>query len=266
MPFPIDWDLYRSKSDIEKKAYITSLTQDGCEVLMEELDFVLSHSDITSSFKSVGVFSFHYGIARNRFYLDVGREDFSNLFEPVLARVTKLFRKVVNVEDLNLYHLTLSEECAYAMLSLPSLRYISIANCELVDDSSLPPCPSIINARLFFNDPIDLSSWSFVRSCVNLRTLYICAGGDLDGIDPGAEFRGTCNPFRALERLTLKRLDWDDIEVMSLWIEGARELRLTHLKVEAGDIGYAFVTVEWLLAALQEAPLRVLVLDGLCYM
>lgn len=264
LPFHLDRPLYRSKSEPEKRRFLEAQARHARDRLVEELDFVLSRPEITSSLLRVHMFGYRYDEAGELLGYDIDSQHYLDFFGPIDTRVNALFQKAINVTTLFLNFFVITEDIARAIMSLRSLRKLTVSGCSLVGDPSLPQCPSLVNATLLL-DLTQLSCWKLIRSWVNLRSLRIRSGSDLQGIGPGIEFRMSCNPFRALERLILERVDSEEIEEMCFWVQAARELRLTHFKVEAGGSAMYPRDLARILVSLRAAPLQVLVLDGLHY-
>lgn len=264
MPFRLDWRLHEDKPEAEKRQFLEAQARHARDILVEELDFVLSHPEITSSLLRVGMFGLRYADAYDRLDFAVNSQEYLDFFGPIHTRVNDLLHKAKNIGSLFLGHFPIPEDVASAAMSLHSLRAIVVSCCELLGDGSLPQCPTILNASLIVG-PTHISSWKFLKSLVDLRFLRIrCSSGER-GMGPGIEFRGECNPFRALERLVLERMEWEDRDEITLWLQAAPALRLTHFKVEAGDSGIDEGESAQLLLALSASPLQVLILDGLQY-
>lgn len=255
-------EAYQSISAEEKTAYIQAQARNGYRALLEEIDFVLARPEILNSIHILGLLGMRYGFVRDMLNLDVGSQEYMDLFGHIESRGSLVLERTPNIESINLTNLCLSPDMLQAISASHKLRRLVTSSCQMTRSPN-PLQFSFINATLSFSSPETLSLWALVESCPNLRFLHILPSDEVTSIGPDAEIRERYNPFTSLERLILTRFEHLDILFFVQWLREAPILMLTHFWLEGGRSGIFPLHTVNLLLALHTAPLQVLILDGL---
>ncbi|KAJ3489469.1 hypothetical protein NLI96_g2103 [Meripilus lineatus] len=234
-----------------------------CDVLSNEMAFVLSRPDILNSIIDIAMFGYIYGIAQDMLGYERESPEYRALFGLIERQSNLVLNRTHNVKSLGLTHRLIDSDVIQAMTAMHDLEKIFISTSYLDPTIELPQLPSVISVALFMSSVENLPLWAILGSCPNLRFLRLYCSNDLDTVQPAPNIRASFNPFGSLEKLAIERFHPEDIVYLTSWIQESPHLKLTHFLLEGGKLGIFPFQTEQILFALGPAPLQVLVLDGL---
>ena len=233
--------------------------------LVEELDFLISHSDIPKKFQLLSVFGQGIGTLQHSTGLEIGTQEYVEFFGPLLPRVYQLLQRTRNVKRLSLQSLPLTEEISQAILSMDHVQTLTLKTCSLEDNVSHPLSASILNVVVHTDLPQLGGIWNLLRLLPKLRYLMISCFPQTISILPSVSTRTTYNPFLLLRRLFLSNVGVEDTLSLISWLRGTDGLKLALFKISAAKLGFSHPLTIQLIRALSRCPLIILVLDGIKY-
>ncbi|KAJ3486438.1 hypothetical protein NLI96_g4248 [Meripilus lineatus] len=259
MPFrPYEVDF---ATEEEERSYLESQVQRARDVLLDELNFLISRPDILNRILCISMFGRRYGEAKAKLEIETGSPEYMALFHPIESRIPHILKQTKHLRSLDLDHVRITPEVIEAIATF-DLSMFSAHASELVEVSQLPRYPLVDHTALEIPSSGDVSLLAFVESLPNMRFLHLL-GPSIGEMASTARIRAKLNPFSLLERLILERFDPQDFNSLVEWIQETENLQLTHVWVKGGGFGLFPFQITHILIALSPAPLQVLILDGL---
>ncbi|KAF7791756.1 hypothetical protein EIP86_002780 [Pleurotus ostreatoroseus] len=193
-------------------------------------------------------------------------EEYLERLRPLIKPVKDIVARSPGISECTINAFPLHAPLLATILTLPHLLTITLRK-SILDTRSrrLPRCDTVLNA-LLGPSAEDNSIWNVLPSLTSLRWLYIDGSGGQCQL-PSPAIRRAANVFTTLERLTLTDIPFDQLEFLTDWIRQAQRsrgpgLRLTHFKLEM-RWGLSEQEILDILSALQGAPMKVFVIDGI---
>lgn len=260
-------DSHPHESLPERRKHLETRAQESRGGLVEELDFVLSHPQTTNVTKTLTIFGHRYEHVCNLLHYEVGTPEYDTFFGPLHRRVHEVLKRAVNISMLVLNNVPIDSGMALATVSLNRLQTLWIRSCNYLEGAPLPQCPSVLNFVLIIHQPGQVDSWKLLPAFPNLRFLALCGNFSEECPEalPAWEFQASFNPFRTLERLSIRDIGPDDTSSLITWLRRADELRLTHFQFQSGDIALQPDDTLQLIEVLARSPIQVLALVGTRY-
>lgn len=190
-----------------------------------------------------------------------------------LAPIHRKFMDVLaitrNLVSVTLFCLPITPHSIRCLSDLRSLHTLDLQYCRITSDfrSSIQPHDvvlSVYNFSLWITFET-LSAWFILPFCHHLRTLSIFSPSDYNIQTPPPQFWTTCQFFPTLQRLSLEYIDSAYIPslISSFWtVASMTRMPLTHFKLLTRR-GIRDSDALFLLETLRDAPIEVLVFDGL---
>ncbi|TFK56551.1 hypothetical protein OE88DRAFT_33157 [Heliocybe sulcata] len=255
-------------------------------LFMKRTDALLSRDDIRQKTRYLQIldrwYSYRHSLAGGlqvlRFSNDnlYGVDINSGFYTPIMTKVAIVITSCLNLTELCLSHVILSQGVLEAVVSLPRLHTVKLEGCNMGPDlRRLPimfsPSETIVNLSLHHNIlPRDnYWYWVFLSICPRVRNIGasgVAPCGYFD-IPPSRQLRALYSPWGTLEQLSMENLHSVDISALALWIEEAKAdfpLRLSHFKLRV-QLPLEKNDLYRLIAALDGAPLQVLALSSIRY-
>lgn len=239
--------------------------------LLSQIDFILAHPEILRRMQKLTIKDEWPGLIKEAMGIESYMVGHAAFFKQILGGIENVLGRL-NLSELCCMAVDLTPGMLEALARMDALRTAEFVDCPShpgpAELAALPRLSSVTNACLTIRHEAEDDLLELMALLPNVRCLVIEASGGADFEIPGApqDFSQWCNPFRCLERLYISQIG--DIDALSSWLRlcasAVGGLRLTHFKLKVGP-GLEEDELMNLIGALETAPLRVLVLEGIAY-
>lgn len=238
------------------------------ESLFQEIDFLLSREDITTSVEVLTV-----SIWDSNWFDDSPEHNVLDFLLPVSPRLQQVVTRMPNLRELDLIGVGITEDLKRTFLALPNLFRLELLMCRFTEvsngDVTVVPSSLLNLSVMIDHDESDQtpSVWTIMPWLTNLRWLSLASTRGATSLLPSLESPEHPNLFTKLETVFIKDMEpWEcpDLIVMLNHAANRTEggLPLTRLKLTFTYGISDFVLVN-LLSSLESSSLQYFILDGL---
>lgn len=266
MEVNIDWSQYgQLPTRDEQVAMLRGRIHAANSRLSRHVATLLSHADILGRLQQL-----HAGTSLVQEYVetaDFEGEDAIIFFASLMRPYYDAVSHARELEELHLSCLLLDDAFVAAVTSQRHLHTIALRACTIEAVSQAQSSDTVLNAIFTFRAGDGSSSWAILPLLPKLRSLEVFASPDVVSILPPPDIRNAVHLFNTLERIFLSGVSIWEVPMLAEWISHAPSsnlvpIRLTHFKLET-KLGIAEEDMNGLLAALEGAPMRYFVVDGI---